>query len=493
MTNKYYIIQNIVFSDKCCEKKELYVRSNGNIECNGKALSISTGSSVSTDTYINLLDGHFWSKYSLIDSLMIGLEIKKGSGYIRLMKYVDGKDTEIKKVSVDADKEKQINIPFINDGKGYYYITIIAESDMCIENASFYTEKKLVNEVKLALIICTYKRQKYIESNVQQLKKSLFFNKRSHLDGKLNVIIVDNNSELLLDEGERIRIIHNENTGGSGGFKRGIQELRKECEYSDITHVIFMDDDVEFMNESLYRLFNLYLFANDSNYYSVTAGRMFRTDDRKIQYTAAEIWNGGQLKHIGLNRNMTDKDYMPYINDNEGAEYGGWWMCCYPVDFVKSNDPFPFFLHCDDVEYGLRFNKTPIIMNGVQVWHQTYEYRINPQITYYDVRNSMIVNTIYDYFETRKDCMICAINMLDNYYLYNDRDASKMAIIAVLDYLNPRGIINNKGIFKIKRTYHILSKHWGKARFMVKVGIFLSFNRVKRIYKEEVKQYTFDI
>ena len=89
------------------------------------------------------------------------------------------------------------------------------------------------------------------------------------------------------------------------------------------------------------------------------------------------------------------------MNENEGAEYGGWWFACYPMDFVEKNRPMPFFLHCDDVEYGLRHGGTPIILNGIQVWHETCEYRQSPVVAYYDTRNTLFVNEflndIFDY------------------------------------------------------------------------------------------------
>lgn len=132
----------------------------------------------------------------------------------------------------------------------------------------------------------------------------------------------------------------------------------------------------------------------------VIAGRMFRMDDRKVQYTAAEIWNKSDILHIGFNADMTNVDTLKSANDNFGAEYGGWWFCCFPMEFAKENDPLPFFLHCDDVEYGLRHGGTPIILNGIQVWHETYEYRQSPMIAYYDYRNSLIVNELYGFGKT---------------------------------------------------------------------------------------------
>lgn len=37
------------------------------------------------------------------------------------------------------------------------------------------------------------------------------------------------------------------------------------------------------------------------------------------------------------------------------------------------------------------------------MWHETYEYRKNAMISYYDIRNSMIVNTIHGFYQSEKD------------------------------------------------------------------------------------------
>ena len=105
---------------------------------------------------------------------------------------------------------------------------------------------------------------------------------------------------------------------------------------------------------------------------------------------------------------MTRPENLASLNDNEGAEYGGWWFACYPMEFVEKNRPLPFFLHCDDVEYGLRHGGTPIVLNGIQVWHETYEYRQSPVIAYYDTRNALIVNALYVQNQNKKD-VICSL------------------------------------------------------------------------------------
>ncbi|MCM1500811.1 MAG: glycosyltransferase family 2 protein [Clostridium sp.] len=253
-----------------------------------------------------------------------------------------------------------------------------------------------MNDVRIALIICTYHRKEFVDANIAQLLASNFFD---HEDKKyfsrLYIYVVDNGFDFEPQNGPYLYIVRNsKNTGGSGGFQRGLEEVRR----SDVkfTHVIFMDDDVRFETESFYILYDYLLQIAVSDWDRPVAGRMLCMDKPNIQYTAAEIWNGGKIKHI---EHMRDLSVFPFergkVERDSGADYGGWWFCCYPMSFTESNDIMPFFLHCDDVEYGLRCGKSPIIIEGVHVWHETYEKRISPLMLYYDTRNPLFVNQIH--------------------------------------------------------------------------------------------------
>lgn len=108
-------------------------------------------------------------------------------------------------------------------------------------------------EVCLALNICTYHREDYIYRNLEMLQNSLFFDKKcKEYYGRLHIFIIDNAQELQLKENAYTHLVYNENTGGSGGFQRGIEEIRKNDQ--TFTHVIFMDDDVVFDIDTFYDL-----------------------------------------------------------------------------------------------------------------------------------------------------------------------------------------------------------------------------------------------
>lgn len=73
---------------------------------------------------------------------------------------------------------------------------------------------------------------------------------------------MDNARKLKIREDEYTHLVYNKNTGGSGGFQRGIEEIRKQ---KGFTHVIFMDDDVVFDINSFYLLFDFLTQVDEEN------------------------------------------------------------------------------------------------------------------------------------------------------------------------------------------------------------------------------------
>ena len=290
------------------------------------------------------------------------------------------------------------------------------------------------NEVKIALNICTYQREEYIHRNLSLLRASYFFDwRKTDYYGKLHIFIVDNARQLKIREDDYTHLVYNKNTGGSGGFQRGIEEIRKQ---EGFTHVIFMDDDVVFDINSFYLLFDFLTQVDEENRDRPVAGRMFCMDNRYIQYTAAEKWNGGDISHVEFWRDVRQTGYAPgkVIYDVD-ADYGGWWFCCYPCAFVQENDVLPFFIHCDDVEYGLRCGKKPVIIEGVQVWHETYDKRMTPLMQYYDMRNPLFVNQLYGFLPEPLQLLQQWKDKMTAFHVKGDWLSEYYVILAMNDFL----------------------------------------------------------
>lgn len=388
------ILQNCAAPDEVCGSQEIYYRSPSGIRTDREGVILEAGQELASDTYMNTLDLGAWKKYTTVDKIYFLCELE-GRGVITLIHQEGNEKKRIKEVSYGRDPESEaIQIELPEGLGGRIYFELKAETKTVLKRAGYVSDSQPDNRISLSLVICTYRRREHVEKNLEKLRRSSFFQTMTQKNSFV-VRVVDNAKELSGIYGEHVKIYANENTGGSGGFTRGMEESVKEKDPYQTSHVILMDDDVELQTESLSRLYALLSYMKPEYRTEPVAGRMFRLDRREVQYTAAEIWNGGEIRHIGFNLDMTQPENLVSMNDNGGAEYGGWWFACYPMGFVEKNKPLPFFLHCDDVEYGLRHGGTPIVLNGIQVWHETYEYRQLPVIAYYDTRNALIVNALY--------------------------------------------------------------------------------------------------
>ena len=116
-----------------------------------------------------------------------------------------------------------------------------------------------------------------------------------------------------------------------------------------------------------------------------------------------------------------------------------------------------------------------MILNGIQVWHETYEYRKNAMISYYDIRNSMIVNTIHGFYQSEKDVWEDWKKKLDDYYNQKDYSGEYAAILAMQDYLKGKNLLFSK---KEKKQMREKSgkKYQYKAAFLWRM-LEMRFNR----------------
>lgn len=427
------VLQNIVFPDKECREQELYYRVSGQIEMRDNSLCLGEGTVLSTDTYMNLFDKATWDVYTCHGCDYLEIEIQ-GKGCLELYAGMEsGTPVTAEEFDSDSFEKKLLRL---YDGTKYYFRIV---SQGCRIKSGAYVSDTVFpkgQEVVLALVICTYKRETELKKSIYTLMQTDFWNdKDKEYAGKLFIYIIDNASRLSFDGDERIFLFHNPNTGGSGGFSRGIRECIRSEEEKGITHVIFMDDDALIHEETFYRLYALLKTMKPEYCNSVIGGRMFCMDKKNIQYTAGEIWNRGNIRHVGGLIDMAQRKCLYALNDQRG-EYTGWWFGCFPMTFVKYNLPLPFFLHCDDVEYGLRYGKSPIVLNGIQVWHEVAANRRRPLIAYYDIRNTFIVNTMYVSGWNRGEMLIKWVKTVLYYHFKDTKEFEYTAILALDDYLD---------------------------------------------------------
>lgn len=487
------VLQSAAFPDKVCGITELYFRTTGKIE--KSRIILLPGEEVSTDTYMNAVDLGHWNHYTTVFPEQLKL-CAAGRFLLSLSVLQREKETEIYREEYfgDGRSTEKIFLPeSIREGILFWKIQAITK--VIFHSARYETEEtEKGREIRIALNVCTYHRNRQIEKNLDILKQSAFFRSNHVLEGRLHIYVTDNGDDFQYRvESPYIKIFQNENKGGgTGGFTRGLIEMNRNYGTFPYTHTIFMDDDVEFQIESFYRLFVFLSFLKEKYRMNPVAGRMFCRDKKNIQYTAAEQWNQGNIVHIEGNQDMSLRESLSEEAGVTG-EYGGWWFCCYPSEVTRKYRPFPFFLHCDDVEYGLRQKKEALILRGVQVWHETFEYRLSPQIVYFDIRNALIVNAVQGQEKDYEEILRGWRQRTTDYHNQKAQKMKYMAILAMWDFLSGNvGMKRQGGISTVglRISNHIGVLKWISPVFrrITEIRIKRSFIRAATKYKERMEK-----
>lgn len=272
-------------------------------------------------------------------------------------------------------------------------------TDVRVENNAVYVGCDVPDYVNCAIIFCTYKREKYIVKNVNYLLENL----ENNSEFSCRIIVVDNAKTLAANDfAGDITLISNENSGGSGGFKRGMEAAR---EIGGFTHFVLMDDDVEIDFAAIQKMLNFLRFLKPEYKDLAIAGSMLYMDKPTVQFEA-----GGRFEHDGSQHGFghfldLSKPENLALNERENPiNYGGWWFMCMPFKLIEDRQfPMPFFLKYDDVEYALRNKLRIITLNGVGVWHEKFEAKYNSASEYYNTRNYLHLCALYcDNFNSKK-------------------------------------------------------------------------------------------
>ena len=401
-------IQNILLPKiDICPHKELYYRLKSNnlnettLISKESVLVIPKNTIISFDTYFNILSITKWEKYTNVEKFDLVLELS-GDFEITLLNLERINDKTSSKVidiiTVSSKNKKKYIFPY---NKYEYTGVLTFELKSLSNNSKFYggyydgkIDAELLKDVNIAIDICTYKREQYLKKNLDLFDKYIFNNK-DKLSKHLKIYVIDNGQTL--DEklnNKYTKVIPNKNTGGVGGFTRGMIEIIKEKE--KYTHVLLMDDDIVISPEAFFRTYILLQTIKDEYKDAFVGGAMLKLDNQAIQEESGASWNAGKLISNKHNYDLSNIDRVLDNETEEYTEYNAWWYCVMPIGVIKENNlPLPLFIRGDDVEYGLRNSKDIILLNGVCVWHESFQNKYLSCLHYYILRNMLYNNALH--------------------------------------------------------------------------------------------------
>lgn len=393
-------LQSILLPQKnICDVEELYFHRDGEwLLFNG---------------YFNLFYLEKHHKYCDIHELSLELECK---GFRKLVVMHD--DTCIHEEMIEGSRVL-IKLPYDSFDKGVFWFKVLLSDRYWDIMGGFYGKREVTEDklcIKIGVNICTYKREPYVIRNMKSLLEweESYTGECNNAAANIHVFIIDNGQSLsdnnefieLMDKysaaHNMIEVIPNANTGGSGGFGRGMVEAMNRRTELGLTHLLMMDDDAVFDPDMLVRLYGFLSFLKKEYALISVGGALFREDYKYIQHAQGEwfenfrIINDHPLVDMRLYENAA-ADWMTETS-HEHDRYGAWWCCCYPMEVItRDNLPLPLFVHHDDIQFGMKLasENGVVFMNGINVWHQGFELAFTGVKQYYNTRNELITMKMF--------------------------------------------------------------------------------------------------
>ncbi len=355
---------------------------------------------------------------------------------------------------------------------------ILSYGEVIFSGGEFYGEfdENDIKNVTLCLATTTCRKEEFIKKNVKLIKDELLCDS-SQMRDNFYVHVVDNGRTLSKEEieGFHVTLHPNKNTGGSGGFARGMIEAMHQT--PEATHVLLMDDDVLILPESIRRTYILLTVLKDEWKDAFISGAMLEFGAMNIQHedigTIDPNGNFVPAKRFNdqawLGNVLNINNEIPYRKNM----YAAWWFCCIPVTQIKKNGlPLPVFIRCDDAEYGLRCSPRFITMSGLCVWHMGFITKYNAAIDLYQqLRNLFIAQAT-----TR---VISEVNLIERFrrHFYRNLlefyyDAAELILLSLEDFMKgPEFIEQDNGEKLLKEHYAFNEKLKPLSEFNVEVQL----------------------
>ncbi|MBE6588774.1 MAG: hypothetical protein E7643_01220 [Ruminococcaceae bacterium] len=406
---------------------------------------IEEGTTLSAFTYFNSFSIGKWRKYTQLSNLKLRLTLEgEFSIHVRHARKMDNEIKDViiaeRRAVTNGREDVTLDVPVDNDVGLYYFVLRAISDDAKLFGGAYETDvdEAALPDVKLAIGICTFKREKYVAANMEMFRRHILENPFSPMYGKLEIFISDNSQTL--DESietDQIHIFKNKNLGGSGGFTRSMIEVMKVKEEKNFTHIMMMDDDVGLNPHSIIRTYALLQLLKPEHKDAFIGGHMLKIDAKHIQSEAADHWDIVTHHPVKYNYNLEKEDMLIKNEIEDSVNYLGWWYCCMPISVLNDNNlPLPIFIKRDDIEFGLRNGRKFITLNGICVWHEPFEYKYATYLEYYYFRNMCIMNSRHRLSFTKERLISEMRNRVKDFVLrYRFRDA-ELTMLGIQHYLN---------------------------------------------------------
>ncbi len=401
-----YQIQSLILptnkKHKSC-RKLFYRGDHAILDQDKRTLTLGFAQRCDFVSYLNAVSWQKWQKYTNAKKLTLHLEVE-GEVELAFLGYHKESLTVIRTdFENQTDRQnhgrREITYVFPENNEQMVGFEITALSSKATLFGGYYTvevPKKEINDVVLSLATTTCRKEPFIKENVALLRSEII-EKNDEMAKNFYLHVIDNGQTLTERDisGKHVYLHPNINSGGSGGFARGMMEtLHQKVE---ATHILLMDDDVLVLPESIRRTYNLLKLAKPEYHDYFISGAMLYYENPANQHEDIGTMNQycyyrtlkRPFNHELLSENLENESFYPAHQNS----YAAWWYCCIPISTVKKFGlPMPFFIRVDDMEYSLRAKAKFITMNGICVWHMGFTTKYNAAFDLYQQYRNWLIS-----------------------------------------------------------------------------------------------------
>lgn len=428
---------------------------------------------VDFSTYFNALPVTKWRQYCQVRSARLHLTLKGSACQIQVFSYRERggrvSSTLVATKKVDSSEEYQgveIDLSF---GDAVMMGFRLVCDGVCQVAPSYYyalVDENRMRPVNLALCMTTHDQDVAAVPNLHALAEGLYKSGEAVAD-HMRILLVNQRpsvsasgaapkkslddiiGELALPEGA-VQVLPTGVVGSTGFVARSMMQVLSPAE--SFTHMVIVGRNYKIHPETVNRLYTMLSLMAPEHALSVVCGGTFTVRKPSVQVGdvfAVSSQTGSQKAvkpPFNLSR-LADTVVNETVDVLVKGAYAPWRLACLPVPLVRDQGyPLPFFLHCDDVEYGMRSNPECLVMSGIGCWDADRASRLGESVNCYQyVRNILVANAVNNSF--REDVFMLGYwRQFRSFLRRFDYTSAELWLDGLEDYLKgPRFLANADG------------------------------------------------
>lgn len=404
-----------------------------------RSVVVPAGVALSLDTQFNHLPEAYWRRHTeVIDFAFTAM--LDGCGQIQLWRRgADGGNTLLVVHAFDNVEPTPLTLTIDKTGEpaGVLFVRVLATTrSVHLDAAQWAARNVIPAPARLVAGYCTFLREAQLLDNVRAILADL--EATAALEA---LVVVDQGRSPTMGEAletlgppRLIRLVQQDNFGGSGGFTRVILEA---LGIKGATHVLLLDDDARMEPESIFRA---------AAFLSLSKNKALGGQMLDLAAPLRIYEQGGALDPATLRFTRGNGDLVPVgphgitpFATVRQCQWNGWWFFAAPLSAIRDSGlPLPLFLRYDDVEYGIRLLRQGIEtvgVPGIAVWHEPFYLNIGGWQGYFDARNFLAAVSIHHGL-TRGQALRYIVRSVMGALLTYDYYSAWLCCQGVADWLN---------------------------------------------------------